>query len=118
MKKFRIVLTLMIILSLFTTLLLTACSSSDTSDPDEASSDEESTDDPVDGNDEETEGPDISEEVKLYGYLLGAAPAGFQDVMDELNVKLKEDINTTMEINYIGWSDMQSRYPLVLAAGE
>jgi len=61
---------------------------------------------------------DLSQEVKITGYLLGAAPAGFNDVMKALNDKLKKDLNATMEINYIGWSDMQSKYPLVLAAGE
>ena len=60
---------------------------------------------------------DLSKEVHLFGYLLGAAPAGFQDVMDALNVKLLADLNCTMEINHIGWGDMQSKYPLVLAAG-
>ena len=66
---------------------------------------------------EET-GVDTSKELKLNGYLLGAAPAGFNDVMTKLNEKLKADLNCTMEINYIGWSDMQSKYPLILAAGE
>ena len=61
---------------------------------------------------------DTSKELKLNGYLLGAAPAGFNDVMAKLNEKLKADLNCTMEINYIGWSDMQSKYPLILAAGE
>lgn len=57
-------------------------------------------------------------ETKLVGYLLGSAPAGMPDVMQALNARLKKDLNTTMEINYIGWGDMQAKYPLVLAAGE
>ncbi len=61
---------------------------------------------------------DLSQEAKITGYLLGAAPAGFNDVLKALNDKLKKDLNATMEINYIGWSDMQSKYPLILAAGE
>jgi len=61
---------------------------------------------------------DTSKEVKIFGYLLGSAPAGFNDVMTELNKKLKADLNCTMEISYIGWSDMQAKYPLILAAGE
>jgi putative aldouronate transport system substrate-binding protein len=63
-------------------------------------------------------GVDISKPVKLYGYLMGSAPAGMADMMAELNKKLKKDLNCTMEINYIGWGDMQAKYPLVLAAGE
>jgi putative aldouronate transport system substrate-binding protein len=57
-------------------------------------------------------------EVKITGYLLGAAPMGMPDVMTALNKKLKADINATMEINYIGWGDFQSKYPLILASGE
>jgi putative aldouronate transport system substrate-binding protein len=62
--------------------------------------------------------PSAEKETKLVGYLLGAAPTGMPEVMQALNVKLKKDLNTTMEINYIGWGDMQAKYPLVLAAGE
>jgi putative aldouronate transport system substrate-binding protein len=57
-------------------------------------------------------------EVKITGYLLGEAPAGMPAVMAELNKKLKKDIGVTMEINYIGWGDFQSKYPLILASGE
>ncbi|MGA2975991.1 MAG: ABC transporter substrate-binding protein [Spirochaetia bacterium] len=57
-------------------------------------------------------------EVHLYGYLLGAPLPGMADVMTALNAKLKKDLNVTMEINYLGWADYQSKYPLVLAAGE
>lgn len=61
---------------------------------------------------------DISKKVELTGYLLGAPPAGFDRVMEKLNEKLTADINATMTINYIGWGDLQAKYPLVLAAGE
>lgn len=61
---------------------------------------------------------DTSEEVHLYGYLLGAELPGMPEIMDELNAKLKADINATMEINYIGWADLSAKYPLILAAGE
>jgi putative aldouronate transport system substrate-binding protein len=61
---------------------------------------------------------DTKKQVKLSGYLLGGAPGGMADVMTEINKKLLKDINATMEINYIGWGDFQSKYPLVLASGE
>jgi putative aldouronate transport system substrate-binding protein len=63
-------------------------------------------------------GIDVTKEVKLTGYLLGTAPEGFKDVLAELNKKLKKDINASMDINYLGWGDYQSKYPLVLASGE
>lgn len=65
-----------------------------------------------------TAAPDHSKEVKLVGYLLGEAPKGMPEVMAALNEKLKKDINATLEINYIGWADVASKYPLVLATGD
>ncbi|MFD1179125.1 ABC transporter substrate-binding protein [Paenibacillus puldeungensis] len=62
--------------------------------------------------------PDHSKEVKIVGYLLGEAPKGMPEVLDAINAKLKKDINATLEINYIGWGDVASRYPLLLVSGE
>ncbi|MHA7963945.1 ABC transporter substrate-binding protein [Paenibacillus sp. CAU 1782] len=62
--------------------------------------------------------PGFEQEVKLVGYLIGEAPKGMPEMLKELNSKLKEDINATLEINYIGWGDLASRYPLVLESGE
>ena len=61
---------------------------------------------------------DMAKEIKIVGYLLGAAPAGMPEVMEQLNDKLKADLNMTMEIRHIGWGDFQAKYPLVLAAGD
>lgn len=61
---------------------------------------------------------DTSKHVKLVGYLLGDAPPGMNAVVEELNRKLTEDINAEIEFRYIGWGDMASKYPLVLAAGD
>ena len=61
---------------------------------------------------------DTSKPVKLTGYLLGDRPAGMDDVLMEINKKMSEDINTTIEVNYIGWADLDSKYPLLLAAGD
>ncbi|WNS40719.1 ABC transporter substrate-binding protein [Paenibacillus sp. MMS20-IR301] len=62
--------------------------------------------------------PDHSKEVKIVGYLLGSAPKGMPEVLAAINEKLKRDINATLEINYIGWGDVASRYPLLLVSGE
>jgi putative aldouronate transport system substrate-binding protein len=59
-----------------------------------------------------------AQETKITGYLLGSAPAGSQDVVDALNAKLKTDLKAKLELNYIGWNEVNSKYPLVLAAGE
>ncbi|ASA26242.1 sugar ABC transporter substrate-binding protein [Paenibacillus donghaensis] len=62
--------------------------------------------------------PDNSKEVKLTGFLIGEAPKGLPEVLAAINEKLKKDINATLEINYIGWGDVASKYPLVLASGQ
>jgi len=59
-----------------------------------------------------------AQEVKLVGYLLGTAPPGFPQVLAALNAKLKQELNTTVEINHIAWSDLASKYPQVLASSE
>jgi putative aldouronate transport system substrate-binding protein len=56
-----------------------------------------------------------AEETKLTGYLLGSAPSGMPDVVAALNQKLKGDLGVSVEI---GWSELNSKYPLVLAAGD
>jgi putative aldouronate transport system substrate-binding protein len=63
-------------------------------------------------------GIDTSKEVKLTMYLIGTAPAGMPEVLKALNKKLKADINATIDLNYFGWGDLQSKYPLVLASGD
>ncbi|MFC5529694.1 ABC transporter substrate-binding protein [Cohnella yongneupensis] len=70
------------------------------------------------GNDAETSQPDHDKAVKLVGYLIGEAPPGMPAVLDAINAKLKKDINATLELNYIGWNDVATKYPLVLASGE
>lgn len=62
--------------------------------------------------------PDNAKEEKLVGYVLGEAPKGMPEVLTALNEKLKKDINATLELNYIGWGDVASKYPLVLASGQ
>lgn len=61
---------------------------------------------------------DTSKPVKLTGYLVGMAPVGMNAVVEELNKRLKADINAEIEFRHIGFGDLASKYPLVLAAGE
>ena len=64
-----------------------------------------------------TNGVDTSKSVKLTGYLLGDEQQGLADVVAQLKDKLQKDINATMDLKYIGWGEMSSKYPAVLAAG-
>lgn len=61
---------------------------------------------------------DLKKEAKIVGYVLGDAPQGLPAITDAINKKTKADINATVEFNYIGWGDLASKYPLLLAAGQ
>lgn len=123
MKKRMICLVL--ILAMIGTMALAGCGKKETvgkeSESAAVTDKDETTDTPKaeqkDNSNSET-GIDISEEVHIVGYLLGSAPAGMDKVMEALNAKLKEKVNATLEIRYLGWSDYTTKYPLVLAAGE
>lgn len=61
---------------------------------------------------------DISETVNLSMYLYGSEGVANQDILAELNKILLEDINATLEIKYIDWGDIATKYPLLWASGE
>lgn len=61
---------------------------------------------------------DTSEEVELVMYVISDRPAG-QDVVDEnLNKLLKEKLNCTLKINWLGWAEYVQKYPLIFTSGE
>ena len=51
---------------------------------------------------EGTEAIDTSQEVKLVMYLLGERTPDFDKVFDRINEKLKEKINATIEVKFMG----------------
>ena len=59
-----------------------------------------------------------AQETKINGVLLGTPPPGIEEVLDALNARLKLDLGVRLELAYIGWNEVNSKYPLVLAAGE
>lgn len=59
-----------------------------------------------------------AEHVTLKMYLLGDKAKDFDLVYGEINKLLKEDINATLEVSFMSWSDYQQKYPLVFASGE
>lgn len=114
---------LLLVAALCCSTILAGCSKSESTGTQGSSAQQEST--VAEGTEQvasETQGEeaalDTSEFVKLYGYLLGSPEPAFNDVMAEMNKMLKEDLNCEMEINFIDWSVLDSKYPLLLAAGE
>ncbi|ANE48343.1 hypothetical protein SY83_20975 [Paenibacillus swuensis] len=62
--------------------------------------------------------PDISKEVKLKMYLVGDQPKDTSLVYEEINKKLKQDINATVEPVFLSWGEYNQKYPLLFATGE
>lgn len=65
-----------------------------------------------------TGGVDTSKEVNLSFYLWGSEGVGNPGILAEVNKKLKADLNATLEIKYIDWPDVATKYPLLFASGE
>lgn len=61
---------------------------------------------------------DTSKEVKLKMIFVGPKPVDYDQVFAEINKKLKEKINATVEGEFLDWSDWSQKYPLKLAANE
>jgi ABC-type glycerol-3-phosphate transport system substrate-binding protein len=62
---------------------------------------------------------DLGKPVNLKLYALGDVPADMQKIQDEANSKyFKPLLNTNVEINFLSWSDYQTKYDLVLAGGD
>ena len=61
---------------------------------------------------------DTSKAVDLSMYLIGAPAKDYDPVVAEVNKKLKTDLNASVTINWIGWGDFGTKYPLILASGE
>lgn len=72
------------------------------------------------GSDDKSVASNSSElkEVKLKMYLIGDKPADFDEVYAKVNEKMKEEINATLEVNFIPWSDMTTKYQLLFQSGE
>lgn len=61
---------------------------------------------------------DTSQAVTLKMIFVGPKPVDYDTVFGEINKKLKEKINATVEGEFLDWSDWAQKYPLKLAANE
>lgn len=58
------------------------------------------------------------EYVELKMFLIGDKPRDFDIVYDKVNEIVKEKINAELSVEFIPWSDMDEKYPLLFQAGE
>ena len=74
--------------------------------------------DPEEAAEPESTGPDISEEVTLVMYLIGDRPVDNDEVFAKINERLKAEINATIDVKFMSWSEYEQKYPLIFASGE
>lgn len=111
--------------------LLAGCSGKDSAsggnaDSSKANSSNENSSDASSGGTSQVEsvpqsgagGTDLSEHVTLSFYLYGSPGVANADILKEINNKLTADINTSIEVKYIDWGDINTKYPLLWASGE
>ena len=65
-----------------------------------------------------TSGVSTDKEVTLKMYLIGDKPADFDEVYNKVNSIMKEEINATLQVNFIPWSDLATKYQLLFQSGE
>ncbi|BCS82086.1 ABC transporter substrate-binding protein [Anaerocellum diazotrophicum] len=64
-------------------------------------------------------GVDLSKPIKLVIYMVGNKPDDLEMVLKEANGKyFKPKLNTTIEVRFIPFADLQNKYSLILAGGE
>ncbi len=56
--------------------------------------------------------------VKLVGYQFGDNSVDHDMVLTEVNKRLQQDINTTLDLRGIPWTDAEKKYKLLFASGE
>lgn len=61
---------------------------------------------------------DTSEQVTMYVHAFGSAPNDMGEVVDLINARLVELINTKIEVEFVSLSDWPTKYPLLLTGGD
>ncbi len=62
--------------------------------------------------------PSKLDPVTLKMYLIGDKPKDFDEVYGKVNEIMKEKINATLDISFLPWSDMTTKYQLLFQSGE
>ena len=62
--------------------------------------------------------PSKLKEVKLKMYLIGDKPKDYDAVYGKVNEIMKKKINATIDVSFLPWSDMATKYQLLFQSGE
>ena len=63
-------------------------------------------------------GNDVSEPVTIKMYLIGDRTPDFDLVYEEVNKKLEETVNATVEVEFLSWAEHDTKYSLLFSSGE
>ena len=63
-------------------------------------------------------GVDTSDPYTVLMYLVGDRNQDMDVVLGEINKILEAEYNTSLDVQFLSWSDYQTLYPLILAGGE
>lgn len=64
-------------------------------------------------------GLDLSEHKTVVMYVLGDTPEDMGEVLEKANTEYFEpDLNTTLDLEFLNWSDYSTKYSLLLAGGD
>ena len=63
-------------------------------------------------------GVDISQKAEIIMWLPGDAPKGLDGVTAKLNELLTRDLNATVKFNFTTWTDIGTKYGLLLTSGQ
>lgn len=64
-------------------------------------------------------GFDLADSKDIVFYMVGDAPTDMDKVLAKANEEyFQPNLNTTLKINFLNWSDYQTKYSLLLAGGE
>ncbi|MDO4331586.1 MAG: hypothetical protein Q4C58_02745 [Eubacteriales bacterium] len=61
---------------------------------------------------------DTSEHVDLKLYLVGDKNEDFDEVWAKINETLEEKLNATLNVEYLGWGEQDTKYSLLFSSGE
>lgn len=61
---------------------------------------------------------DTSKAENLVVYVIGTEPNDMADVLELINARMSELINTTIDIKFVSLADFPTKYPLILTGGD
>lgn len=63
-------------------------------------------------------GLDTSKQVELSLYVIGVEPPKQAELYENFNKMSLEKLNATLKVNWIGWAEYPTKYPVLFSSGE